>query len=374
MRRRPVLLIPLLLGALAHPALGQPAKVLAPGGVLTGMVRDSGSGGPVGYALVILVERGLRMFASEGGRFSFTGLASGPVTLRIQQIGYRAVTLSLNLDTSPGTPVGALGLAVRLAKEVVVLPEIIVEGDICSGARERSGDAVDGVLGEIFKNAERLLTLQEDYPFRETYQETTTRFDSLGGLRGGRVDTGNYDSRRILRYRRGRVIEHEGPARVESARYFQPSDLAREEFRRTHCFWYAGLDSLFGYRALRIEFAPLKRVRTIDWAGSLLIDSASMVLLSSEAHLVNLPRRGTAFVSAGCTLHYRQVFPTLVALEQGRCVSRFRSRPPSTTVSHWQLIDFKFLLRKPSEPEPAKPAPFSRPPATPFLRGLRARS
>ena len=356
MLRPPIVLLALLLCPLVRGGLAQPVKVRAPDGVLTGTVRDSVSGLPIGYALVILGERGQRVFASESGRFTLAGLASGSVTLRVQQIGYRAVTLSVSLDASPGSPTGAPGLVVRLTRQVVVLPEIVVEGDVCSGVRERSADLTDGILGEMFKNAERLLALQEDYPFQETYQEATALFDSLGGVTGGRVDTGRYDSRRILRYRRGRVIEMEGPARLESARYFQPSDLAREEFRRTHCFWYAGLDTLDGYRAFLIQFAPLREVKSADWAGSLLIDSASMVLERSEAHLVNIPRRGT-FLSASCTLLYRQVFPTLVTLQQARCVSRLRGKPPTTTVARWQLIDFKFLLRTPSEVEPAKPAP-----------------
>jgi carboxypeptidase family protein len=352
---RPIFLA-LLLGVLVRASAAQPTRVQAPSGTLTGTVQDSATGLPVGFALVVLVEHGQRVFASEGGRFTLSGLASGPATLRILQIGYRAVSLSLSLDASPGSATGAPGVTVRLARVVFLLPEIVVEGDVCTGVRQRSGAVTDGILGEIFKNAERLLTLQEVYPFQETYQETTAFFDSLGTVTGGRIDTGRYDSRRILRYRRGRVIEREGPARVESARYFQPSDLAREEFRRTHCFWYAGMDTLDGYRALRIQFAPLKEVKTTDWAGSLLIDSATMVLERSEAHLVSLPSRGT-FVSATCTLLYQQVYPTLVTLQQGRCVSRIRAKPPRTTVARWRLIDFKFLKRAPSDSGPPNPDP-----------------
>ncbi len=352
MRVGPLLLATLATAQLTSPAGAQPMSVRAPAGSLTGIVRDSMTGLAIGYALVTLVEHNQRAFANEGGRFTLSELGSGKATLRVQQIGYRPVTLILAVDATPGLPAAAPALVVRLSRQVVVLPEIVVEGNGCGRARERSGAARDGVLGEMFQNAERLLTLQQHYPFRETFQETTTFVDSLGEVTGGRVDTGRYDSRQILSYRPGRVITWEGRARVESARYFQPSDLARDEFRRTHCFWYSGLDSLFGLRALRIEFAPLRRIKTIDWAGALLIDSASMVLLSSEAHLVNLPRRGTAFREAGCTLYYRQVFPTLVTLQQARCISRLHSSPRTTSVAHWERIDFKFLQRTPTSAEP----------------------
>ena len=347
--RRPLLLALLLL-VRAGFAPAQAIRVQAPGGNLTGMVQDSASGLPIGYALAVLTSPPLRVFASEGGRFTLSGLAQGRATLRVQQIGYRPLTLTLDVDINPGGA-GAPGLVVRLSRQVFQLPEIIVEGDICSGERERSGFAEEGLLGAVYQNAERLFTLQEDYPFEETYQEATARYDTTGTVIGGRVDTGHYDSRRILRYEKGHVTVREGPFQVESALYFQPSDLARNEFRRTHCFWYAGNDSVAGAVAYHFEFAPLSNVKSIDWAGSLFIDSTSMVLVRSEAHLVNLTRRNSSFLSASCTLAYRQVMPTLVTPEQARCVSRHQSKPPYVTVARWLLIQFRFLGRTPSGPE-----------------------
>lgn len=330
----------------------QAVRVQAPGGSLTGVVQDSASGLPVGYALVVLTSPPLRVFASEGGRFTLSGVVQGPTTLRVQQIGYRAVTLTLDLDVNPG-PAGAPGLVVRLARQIFQLPEIVVEGDVCSGEREGSGYAEDGLLGEVFKNAERLLTLQEVYPFQETYQEAGQLFNKDGVVIAGRIDTNRYDSRRQYKYQRGKVMEREPPDRVERARYFQPTDLARDEFRSTHCFWFSGTDSLEGVSAYRFEFAPLKSVKSIDWAGYLLIDSASMVLVRSESHLVNLPKRGTAFLSASCTLLYHQVFPTLVSPQQARCVSRLQN-PLTTSVGRWLMIDFKFLRGSPSGPDPPR--------------------
>ena len=349
--------LPLLLVAPLCSAQAQAVPVRAPGGTLTGLVQDSASGRPVGYALVVLGSPATRVFASEGGRFTLSGLVSGRTSIRIQQIGYRAETLALEVDARAEAATGAPGLLVRLTRQVLVLPEIIVEGDVCAGGRERSGFVEDGLLGEVYQNAERLLTLQVDYPFEETYQEATTRFDSDAALMGGRIDTGRYDSRRILRYERGHVTVREGPLRVESALYFQPSDLARTEFRRTHCFWFAGNDSVDGTTAYRFEFAPLKEVKSIDWAGSLLIDSASMVLVRSEAHLVNLSRKNSSFLSASCTLAYRQVVPTLVTPSQARCVSRHEGKPLFTTVARWVLINFRFLGRTPSGADPPLDAP-----------------
>ncbi|HEV8598079.1 MAG TPA: hypothetical protein VGQ69_01820, partial [Gemmatimonadales bacterium] len=80
---RSLVLTALAFGPLAHGAAGQPLRVRAPSGTLTGIVRDSMTGGAVGYALVTLVEGNQRVFASEGGRFTLSGLQSGRATLRV---------------------------------------------------------------------------------------------------------------------------------------------------------------------------------------------------------------------------------------------------------------------------------------------------
>jgi Carboxypeptidase regulatory-like domain len=360
-------LLALLSLAVVLPASAQLA-VRAPGGTLTGVVRDSVTGRPIGFALVILVERDHRAFANESGRFSLSGLASGMATLRVQQIGYAAVTLPLRVDATPAFPgLSGTELLVELNRKALVLPEIVVEGDVCSGVAELASQGAPALLEEVFKNAERLLTLQRDYPFRETYQETTALLDTTNEIVGGKVDTNDYESKTIRRYRQGRVITRERQGR-ESAYYFQPSDLAEPAFQRAHCFWYSGVDSLDTLKTFRIEFAPLKRVRSIDWAGSLLIDTVSMVLVRSEAHLVNLSQRGTSFQSASCILSYRQIYPTLVTPHQARCVSRHSGKPPFTLMARWELIDFKFLGRTPAKSGggalPAQP-----PPGTPFSPG-----
>src|SRR5688500_9399729 len=92
----------LLVLALALPAVaGGQTPVRAPGGTLRGVVHDNLTGRPVGYALVVLVERDQRVFSSESGRFTLTGLSPGAARLRIQQIGYRARLIPLRVDVRP---------------------------------------------------------------------------------------------------------------------------------------------------------------------------------------------------------------------------------------------------------------------------------
>ncbi len=343
-----VLLLLLPAGRLA----GQ-APAAAPGGVLRGEVRDSTTGLPVPYALVIWVERDNRLFTAESGRFTMAGLPSGRVTLRVQQIGYRATTLVLSLDTRSGEG-GAPPVVVRIARQPVVLPTIVVEGSVCSGVEALAAGAEGGsILDQAFTNAERLLTLERSYPFRTAFQRVTTVLDTALTRETGWVDTVRYDTRRSVGYRKGKVLEPPtGFSRRELANYFTASDLANPEFRKSHCFWYGGTDSLQGFSGYRIHFAPSDDVRSVDWAGSLLIDSLTMTLLQSTARLVNLPPRGTIFASAECTVFYRPFAPTLVHEFQARCISRQRGNPPRTVVERWLLSEFTFLKRSPVDSVP----------------------
>lgn len=334
-----------LLAPLLLVAGGSVARAGAQAGVLTGTVRDSASGAPVGYALVIVVGREQQVFAGESGRFTLTGLGRGEVTIRVQQIGYRPVRITLPLARERTTL-----LTVDLARQAVVLPEVVVHGSICTGVEELGTDAEGGsILDEAFKNAERLLAMERSYPFRVAFQRATTILDSTRQRVGGWIDTVHYDSRSLTGYRRGRVLPLNPPrGRIENARYFTTSDLAREEFRKSHCFWYAGPDTTVeGFPGYRIEFAPRDNIRSVDWAGSFLIDSLTMRLLRSEARMVNLPPRGTTFTSATCTVFYNPIAPTLVQEFQAACVHAHRTRPPRIVVERWLLVRSAFLGRTP---------------------------
>lgn len=336
----------------ATPATAQ-ETAFAPDGILRGAVVDSATGQPVGYALIVWVEKDQRVFATESGRFVVSGVGGGKITLRVQQIGYRAVTLGLEIETR-ATPGVASALLVRLARHALVLPEIIVQGDVCSGVEALGAESEGGtILDEAFTNAERLLALQNSYPFRVAFQRVTTHFDQSYRRVAGWVDTVRYDSRKSEGYRTGKVLERpSGVGGRELANYFTPADLANPEFTKSHCFWYAGTDSLQDFPGYRISFAPTRNIKSVDWAGSLLIDATSMTLLQSTARLVNLKGKNTIFGSAECTVFYKQLAPTLAHEFQARCVSQHRSVPPRSVVERWLLSEFSFIGKSPVDSTP----------------------
>jgi hypothetical protein len=329
-------------------ATGQSVLVARQGeGTVSGTVRDSATGAPVPYALVGVVGSELQVFAGESGRFTLSGLRGGALTLRVQQIGYRPARITLTDRERSG---GAASVMVTLARQPVVLPEVVVRGHVCSGVEALEQEAEGGsILDEAFKNAERLLALERSYPFLMAFQKRVTILDSLGERTGGWIDTIYYDSRSLAGYRKGRVLPlNEPKGRPESARYFTTSDLAREEFRKTHCFWYAGRDSsIEGFPGYRIDFAPRADVKSVDWAGSLVIDTIAMLPLKSEARMVNLPRRGTRFKSSICSVLFNPITPTLVLELQFACVHTHRTEPPIVVVELWNRIRNSFIGRSP---------------------------
>ncbi|MGH7559818.1 MAG: carboxypeptidase regulatory-like domain-containing protein [Gemmatimonadales bacterium] len=335
-----------LLAVIAPASIRAQAVVRAPDGTLTGLVRDSASGEPVGFALVIVVGRERRSFATEAGRFAVRVPDPGSYTLRVQQIGYAPAEIPVRVDRDgPASP----GLEIRLARRVLVLPDLAAVGDRCGppGSPEPAGSLVDLAL----INVERLLAAEQGYPTRTVFQRVTSWLDSAYTLLGGRVDTIQRDSRRAEPYRRGRVISRRGPwNRREVANYFSTADIARDEFRRWHCFWYSGPDSTGDRLLARVDFAPQADVTEPDWAGSLLLDARTGVLVSSESRLVNLPSRGSVFESAQCRVTYRELAATVLQEGGATCTVIERSRPRRIVIERWILVQHEFLGRRPDTP------------------------
>lgn len=327
----------------------------APSGTLRGVVRDSATGEPVPYALVVLVQRDQQAFTSESGRFTLNNLPAGRARLQVQQIGYRARTLALDIDIRPAGGDASTGLVVLLARHAVVLPEISVQGNSCLGMRDLGSTAPEdgSILNAAFLNAERIAALEQKYPFVLEFHRVVTLLDSAYNQLEGRVDTLEKDSRKYVPYRAGKVLERGARGR-ERVAAFTTADVAGEEFQRAHCFWYAGRDSVGGFPGYRIEFAPRPEIKTPDWAGSMLVDSVSLALLRTETRLVNLPSTGISLLTANCTIFYQPIVPSLPQEFQTRCVSSQRNGPPHIRVERWLLVSHRFIGRSPVEPEPRR--------------------
>ena len=104
-------------------------------------------------------------------------------------------------------------------------------------------------------------------------------------------------------YRPGKVIESN--ALGISIPILFLTTLAQAEFWRNHCFVARGVEDRNGVRVIRLDFEPALSIRSADWRGSALIDSATSILVRLDFRLAGLtdssrPRRlegYTTFVS-----------------------------------------------------------------------------
>jgi len=69
--------------------------VRAPARTLSGVVQDSATGQPVGFAQLTIMGTDQQVFTSVSGRFTLRNVAPGKANLRIQQIGYRVARICL---------------------------------------------------------------------------------------------------------------------------------------------------------------------------------------------------------------------------------------------------------------------------------------
>jgi hypothetical protein len=321
--------------------------VRAPARTLSGVVQDSATGQPVGFAQLTIMGTDQQVFTSVSGRFTLRNVAPGKANLRIQQIGYRALTLAITIDTLTRAGENAPRLVVRLTRQAVILPELSVDGKTCLDLHDVGSSAPEGrtILTEAFANAERILTLERKYPFVLEFQRLVTVMDSDYNTIEGHVDSLRKDSRDYVPYRAGKVLERVfGREHLAS---FTTSDFAGKEFQQTHCFSYAGRDSLEGFSGYRIDFVPKPEITSPDWAGSMLVDSTSLDLLRTETRLVNLPRRGTNFRTASCVIFYQPIVPGLPQEFQVRCVTSQRGGRTPILLERWLLTGHRFVGRVP---------------------------
>ncbi|MEQ1855479.1 MAG: TonB-dependent receptor [Longimicrobiales bacterium] len=134
---------------LAADLSGQNTSVTGGGGAVAGEIR--GRLGdvviPLSRALVEAVAPGIRRVAraDDAGRYAFTGLPPGEVTLRVTHVGYESLTLIVMVPDGP-----PVGVDLELAAVPVALPPVDVLGGSVGnrdGGAERS--AVGSGLAEI---------------------------------------------------------------------------------------------------------------------------------------------------------------------------------------------------------------------------------
>jgi hypothetical protein len=325
-------------------------------GTLRGIVQDTSRRHGLSYALVSVVGAGRRAFASAAGTFAITGLKPGPDLVRVLQIGYAPVETEIILVDPAVDTTGLERLEVVLGERVYVLPEITVNArglrtyrqppSCIAPDRAFGGGAAQLVIDQAVTNAERILTLEKEYPFHMAYEHIRQAEDRLGLPAARWVDTVTLNSNSRLEYRAGQVL----PKGRRDAYYFTVSDLARPAFQEVHCAWYVGADSVDGRAVHRVEFEPAPGFTDPDWSGALSVDAESFQLVRSEAWLVNVPSKRRQLQAARCTVSYGATIPTLVYELSVFCLAQHGGTRFPTSRELYRVILTRFLGAEPGEP------------------------
>jgi len=205
---------------------------------------------------------------------------------------------------------------------------------------------VRGVLEAASENARRLDLMQRDYPWAGRYRQVREIYGRDGTL------LNRIPSRQDLAfwekpvYRPGRAIVPARGGMVDVA-YFSATALLADNFRKTHCFRFGGVDSTeSGARMLTLEFEPLTTLSGPDWEGRLVLDERG-VLRKSEATLVAKKPKDNWPKAVRCQVAYEVVGESLPI--ESILVCRVQMGEPygNEAIEEWRLECQRFTKKVP---------------------------
>jgi hypothetical protein len=262
--------------------------------VLLLRVVDSLSRAPVANAEV--TAEGRRGLTDAKGEVRIQWPASGSVSVRIRQLGFRYVQRTFTRD--PASRSAEDTVVVAMVRAAFALPQVAtVARARCREERDAGRRARSEAAMELLRfGAEQYGTFRQRYPFRLTLERRTQSGEP--GRFGARVEKSTEETTSAEwgdRYFPGRVIQRTG-----ASSWFVPllfvTALADSAFWDRHCFVARGVESHEGHRVIRLDFVPALGIRDAEWEGAAWIDSAANVLRRVEFRLTNLddhdgPRR-----------------------------------------------------------------------------------
>lgn len=254
---------------------------------ITGTVYSHDLGVPIAHARVEIPSLGKELFTSAAGRFSIPDVPSGTHIVVARFLGYApaAVTVRVVAGATPAP------VRIELRRTAVQLTEVRVEDlrDCRMPGLSDQGRSMQlaFVLGEMRENARRFRLLAREYPFRYAMQRSFWEV-TRAGPDWPKVDTITFEGDDGWRYAPGTLlIDAEQRLRLPDLGH-----LADSAFIATHCFGYAGADTLDGRPVVRIDFLPSRRIRTPDVRGWIALDPESFSIRGTVFNLTNVRSLG----------------------------------------------------------------------------------
>lgn len=276
LRLRPpsLLLLATIVTASAHAQVGG----------IRGDVRSADTKLRLPYSTIVL-QGLLGQFTDDSGLFSIPDLAKGRYQLTVRAIGYLPFDTSIVVGTEPvKLHIGLLPLAIEL-------PPVTVIGRACidPGPPVRDSEPeLAAIFDQLRENAARYRLLSDAYPFRYWIERQIA--DSppppppppspRDKAQHPAIDTleRRSDARRAYKPG-GLVFDQAGPhGRERTLQLPTVIDLADSIFHRSHCFTFAGVDTIEGRSQWRIDFLAAERLSTPDVAGNAWLDAETYEL------------------------------------------------------------------------------------------------
>jgi hypothetical protein len=251
-------------------------------------VVDSASGRPLPNAEVAAPP--VRRLTDVDGNARFPWPADGQLRIRVRQLGFRYAQRTLHRGTSPTAREDTVVVALQTA--AFALPQVVTQAPArCEAITDSAALALSLSSMELLRfGAEQYGTFRGAYPFSVTLARRTVRNTALSGPRVEETKETAESETYGDDYHPGQVL-----LRIPKG-YYVPvlfvSTLADTAFLRRHCFVAKGVETREGRRVVRLDFAPSRDVREVDWAGTAWIDSAASVLRRVDFQLANLHVRG----------------------------------------------------------------------------------
>jgi hypothetical protein len=315
-------------------------------GVLVRVVDDV-SQRPLPNAEVIDRVNGTRRFTNEAGEAQVPRGALD-LALRVRQLGYQF----LDRVIPPGVDTASF----ELTRIAYVLPAVHTTAtNVCDVETDSAAALLSAaVLAQLRQGAERYEQFRKAYPFRVRLERRSGNILSHGDVRPTRANLESEHSDRWgERYVPNRIVERGGGIGFSVPILFL-SALADPVFWDRHCFSARGVESHGTARVVRLQFAPNRSVRTPDWEGAALVDSASSILRRVEFRLTglkpgDLPRRLEGYTTFMSPTPYIVVPDTTTAIWWRRNVPHAGPWGHADAVQRISLKAITFLKTTPPE-------------------------
>jgi hypothetical protein len=325
-------------------------------GVVVGEVVIGGTTLGLEYSVIALPAQAVERFTDAQGRFVLPDVPAGRVLLRAKHLGY------LPLDTTIVVTAGDTArVSLGLAHVPAQLPAVRTTATACDypgSASVGTNTQLASLFEQIKQNAERHRLLSRSYPFEYSVERMLWHWDPDSVGRVLETDTLRRSSDRAWRYRPGHLMseQHNPPGKI-GGRWItmvlpELGDFADDEFLHNHCFDYAGLDSLDGYRLVRIDFVPARTIRTPDISGSLFLDPATFQIRRTSMKLVNPPDQVKELISGQVVeTSFTEIVPGVPIFAQTSSTvtpsERVKVIIPEPSLEYQRLINVRFLKGRP---------------------------